>query len=86
MALPYISGVSSAVFNRANELASRGHEISIFYPRPEREDRLAQIAGLDPGIKLFGLPFSVPIPNAPKLRFSVFSFYLSSIEHRCHRI
>ena len=69
--LPYISGVSSAVFNQANELASRGHEISIFYPRPEREDRLAQIAGLDPGIKLFGLPFSVPIPNAPKLRFSV---------------
>ena len=63
--LPYISGVSSAVFNQANELASRGHEISIFYPRPEREDRLAQIAGLDPGIKLFGLPFSVPIPNAP---------------------
>ena len=69
--LPYISGVSSAVFNQANELASRGHEISIFYPRPKREDRLDQIAGLDPGIKLFGLPFSVPIPNMPKLRFSV---------------
>ena len=69
--LPYISGVSSAVFNQANELASRGHEISIFYPRPNREDRLVQIVGLDPRIKLFGLPFSVPIPNVPKLRFSV---------------
>lgn len=69
--LPYISGVSSAVFNQANELASRGHEISIFYPRPKREDRQDQIPGLDPGIKLFGLSFSVPIPNISKLRFSV---------------
>ena len=40
-------------------------------PRPKREDRLDQIPGLDPRIKLFGLPFSVPIPNIPKLRFSV---------------
>jgi 1,2-diacylglycerol 3-alpha-glucosyltransferase len=69
--LPYISGVSSAVFNQANELAARGHEISIFHPRPKREDRLDQVAGLDPSIKLFGLPFSVPTPNIPKLRFSV---------------
>jgi len=69
--LPYISGVSSAVFNQANELAARGHEISIFHPRPKREDALDQVAGLHPSINLFGLPFSVPIPNIPKLRFSV---------------
>lgn len=69
--LPYISGVSSAVFNQANELAARGHEISIFHPRPKREDRLDQVAGLNPEIKLFALPLSVPTPNIPKLRFSV---------------
>ena len=69
--LPYISGVSSAVFNQANELAARGHEVSIFHPRPKREDRLDQVAGLNPEIKLFALPLSVPTPNIPKLRFSV---------------
>lgn len=69
--LPYISGVSSAVMNQANELASRGHEISIFFPRPNHEDQREQIDGLDPRIKLFGLPLSIPIPNIPKLRFSV---------------
>ena len=50
--LPYISGVSSAVFNQANELAARGHEVTIFHPRPKREDRLDQVAGLNPEIKL----------------------------------
>ncbi|HCR30897.1 MAG TPA: hypothetical protein DIV79_12865 [Opitutae bacterium] len=69
--LPYISGVSSAVFNQANELAARGHEVTIFHPRPKREDRLDQVAGLNPEIKLFALPLSVPTPNIPKLRFSV---------------
>lgn len=69
--LPYISGVSSAVINQANELAARGHEISIFHPRAKREDQNEAVPGLDPRIKTFGLPFSVPIPNIPKLRFSV---------------
>lgn len=69
--LPYISGVSSAVMNQANELAARGHEVSIFHPRAHRDDRDERIAGLDPRIKTFGLPLSVPIPSIPKLRFSV---------------
>ncbi len=69
--LPYISGVSSAVMNQANELAARGHEVSIFHPKAIREDQRDGIPGLDPRIKSFGLPFSVPIPNIPKLRFSV---------------
>ncbi len=68
---PYISGVSSAVVNQANEMAARGHEVSIFHPRVKRGERFETVAGLDPGIRLFGIPFSVPVPNIPKLRFSI---------------
>lgn len=69
--LPYISGVSTAVLNQANELASRGHEVSIFHPRAKRCDRLEQVPGLHPSIRTFGLPLSVPVMNVPKLRFSI---------------
>ncbi len=68
---PYISGVSSAVVNQANEMAARGHEVSIFHPRLKRGERLDSVGGLDPRIRLFGIPFSVPVPNIPKLRFSI---------------
>ncbi len=69
--LPYISGVTSAVFNQANELARRGHEVSIFHPRPHSADSFSSVPGLDPSVSCFGLPFSVPTPKIPKLRFSV---------------
>lgn len=69
--LPYISGVTSAVFNQANELARRGHEVSIFHPRPSHSDKFTTLPGLDPSVSCFGLPFSVPTPKIPKLRFSV---------------
>lgn len=69
--LPYISGVSSAVYNQANELARRGHEVSIFHPRPHRKDHGKPVAGLAPQVKVFGLPLSVPTFNIPKLRFAV---------------
>lgn len=69
--LPYISGVSSAVFNQANELARRGYNVSIFHPRPSRRDSFESVPGLDAGVGLVGLPFSVPTFNIPKLRFSL---------------
>ncbi len=69
--LPYISGVSSAVINQANELAARGHEVSIFHPRAKKEDQREGIPGLDSRVRTFGLPLSVPIPSIPKLRFSI---------------
>ncbi|MDQ8201730.1 glycosyltransferase [Pelagicoccus sp. SDUM812003] len=69
--LPYISGVSSAVFNQANELSRRGHSVSIFHPRPSRHDSFETVPGLDRGVSVHGLPFSVPTFNIPKLRFSV---------------
>ena len=69
--LPYISGVSTAVFNQANELAARGHEVSIYHPRAKRCDRLDTVPGLDPSIRTFGLPLSVAVSGVSKLRFSV---------------
>jgi glycosyltransferase involved in cell wall biosynthesis len=69
--LPYISGVSTAVFNQANELAARGHEVSVFHPRAKRRDRLESVPGLDPSIQAYGLPLSVGVSNVPMLRFSV---------------
>lgn len=69
--LPYISGVSTAVFNQANELAARGNEVSIFHPRAKRCDRLDTVPGLDPSIQTFDLPLSVPVSGVPMLRFSI---------------
>ena len=75
--LPYISGVSSAVFNQANELARRGHEVSIFHPRPHRLDQMSQLPGLDGSVGVHGLPFSVPTGNIPKLRWNLPLFLYS---------
>ena len=69
--LPYISGVSTAVFNQANELASRGHEVSIFHPRAKRSDRQEPVPGLHSSIRTYGLPLSVGVSNVPKLRLSI---------------
>ena len=78
--LPYISGVSSAVLNQANEMAARGHEVSIFHPRPKREDRTDSPPGLDPSIRTFGLPVSISVPNVPKLRFTIPLFVLTYLQ------
>ena len=75
--LPYISGVSSAVFNQANELTRRGHEVSIFHPRPHRRDYYTDVPGLADGVSVHGLPFSVPTANIPKLRWSMPLFLYS---------
>ncbi len=69
--LPYISGVSSAVYNQANEMARRGHSVSIFHPRPSKGDSFETVPGLDPSVTMYGLPFSVPTFNIPKLRWSM---------------
>lgn len=69
--LPYISGVTSAVYNQANELTRRGHSVSIFHPRPSRSDSFETVPGLDDSVSVYGLPFSVPTFNIPKLRWSM---------------
>ncbi|MBC2606763.1 glycosyltransferase [Pelagicoccus albus] len=75
--LPYISGVSSAVYNQANELSRRGHSVSIFHPRPSRNDSFETVPGLDSSVSVYGLPFSVPTFNIPKLRWSMPLFLYS---------
>ena len=75
--LPYISGVSSAVLNQANELIRRGHDVDIFHPRPKKEDALERVPGLDERVGVFSLPISLPTPNIPKLRFAVPLFLYS---------
>ncbi|MDQ8182692.1 glycosyltransferase [Pelagicoccus sp. SDUM812005] len=75
--LPYISGVSSAVYNQANEMARRGHSVSIFHPRASKADSFETIPGLDPSVSVYGLPFSVPTFNIPKLRWSMPLFLYS---------
>ncbi len=69
--LPYISGVSSAVLNQANELVRRGHDVDIFHPRAKRVDHLDRVPGLDSRVDVLSLPISLPTPNIPKLRFAV---------------
>jgi len=75
--LPYISGVSSAVLNQANELTRRGHSVSIFHPRPSKEDTFETVPGLDDNVSVHGLPFSVPTFHIPKLRWSAPLFLYS---------
>jgi len=75
--LPYISGVSSAALNQANEMAERGHEVTIFHPRAKKEDRTDPVPGLHPSIRSYGLPFSIPVSGVPKLRFAVPLFVFS---------
>lgn len=69
--LPYISGVSSAVLNQANEMTRRGHEVIIFHPRPKEKGINENVPGLDPAVSVLSLPLSMPTPNIPKLRFAV---------------
>jgi 1,2-diacylglycerol 3-alpha-glucosyltransferase len=69
--LPYISGVSSAVLNQANELTRRGHDVDIFHPRPRTADALERVPGLDERVGVFVLPLSLPIPKIPRLRVAV---------------
>lgn len=69
--LPYISGVTSAVCNQANELVRRGHGVSIFHPALHKRDQGHAAAGLDPSISLHALPLSIPMRNVPKLRVTV---------------
>ncbi|MFN9344424.1 MAG: glycosyltransferase [Planctomycetota bacterium] len=72
--LPYTSGVTYSVLNQARELVRRGHEISIFRPKPGRG---AAPAELPHGVELYDVPFAVPIPRVPQLRITLPSFITS---------
>ncbi len=73
--LPFTSGVTYSVLNQAVELAKRGHEISIFRPKPSRR---TQHFELPDRVQLFDVPFAIPVPRVPQLRITLPSF-ISSI-------
>lgn len=72
--LPYTSGVTYSVLNQARELVRRGHEISIFRPKPGRGSAPAELPA---GVELYDVPFAVPVPRVPQLRVTLPSFISS---------
>ncbi len=75
--LPFVSGVTFAVLNQANELKRRGHDVRIFRPRPLRNKHRQPVEELDPGIAVHDIPLSVPVRKLPGLHV-VFPTFLSS--------
>lgn len=71
---PYISGVTTSIANRVNELASRGHEISIFRPRPSSEDQKEMEKDLHEAIQVFDLTPSLPRRSIPDLDIVIPTF------------
>ena len=72
--LPYTSGVTYSVLNQATELVKRGHEISIFRPKPSRRSPRETMPD---GVELFDVPFAIPVPRVPQLRVTLPSFVSS---------
>lgn len=67
--LPFTSGVTFSVLNQATELSKRGHEISIFRPKPSRRAK-AEVEIPD-GVQVFDVPFGIPVPRVPQLRLTL---------------
>lgn len=72
--LPYTSGVTYSVLNQARELVRRGHELSIFRPKPARSTARAELPA---GVELYDVPFAIPVPRVPQLRITLPSFITS---------
>ncbi len=77
---PYISGVSSAVCNQANEMVRRGHDVTIFRPKPKRADRDEGVGALADSITIQDIPFSVSVRNIPNLHVAL-PVFVSSLFH-----
>ncbi len=72
--LPFTSGVTYSVLNQAVELANRGHEISIFRPKPSRRTQHFEFPDR---VRVFDVPFAIPVPRVPQLRVTFPSFFSS---------
>lgn len=68
--LPFTSGVTFSVLNQAAELSKRGHEISIFRPKPSRRAKVADVE-IPPGVQIYNVPFGIPVPRVPQLRLTL---------------
>ncbi|HUF63684.1 MAG TPA: glycosyltransferase [Verrucomicrobiales bacterium] len=67
--LPYISGVTTCVLNQANEFRRRGHAVQIHRPRPPRS--ADGLPGLNRGVAVHNLLFSLPVCRFPQLRLAL---------------
>ena len=67
--LPYISGVTSAIVGQTNELASRGHEITIFCSTLKKE--IKKLRNIHKNIKIIKVPFSFPVPVYKDFNFAL---------------
>ncbi|MEM0965373.1 MAG: glycosyltransferase [Verrucomicrobiota bacterium] len=72
---PYISGVSIAILQQANALTSAGHEVSIVRPRPSRSGVREAVPGLDPSIRVFDTPLTIPHRAFAYLRLACPTFF-----------
>ncbi|AKJ65491.1 glycosyltransferase [Kiritimatiella glycovorans] len=73
--LPRVSGVSFAVINQANELVKRGHEVTIFRPRPMKDAGGDALNEMHPEARIHDLPISIPTRKFPDLNIAVPSFF-----------
>lgn len=67
--LPFTSGVTFSVLNQATELSKRGHEISIFRPKPSRKAKADVV--IPDGVQVYDVPFGIPVPRVPQLRLTL---------------
>ncbi len=77
--LPYCSGVTYAVLSQVNELCERGHEVTIFRPKPGRKFRNQKIE-LPANATLRDIPVTLPAPRLPELRL-VFPTIATSLSY-----
>ena len=78
---PYISGVTFAVLNQANELVRQGHEVAIFRPKPIKHKDCSNPEHLDPAIQIHDVLFSIPLRKMPTLHITIPTFFLSTFKH-----
>jgi glycosyltransferase involved in cell wall biosynthesis len=72
---PYISGVSIAILQQANALAERGHEVSVVRPRPARKEAAEAVPDLDPSVRVFDTPLTIPHRAFARLRLTCPTFF-----------
>ncbi len=68
--LPYISGVSFAVLNQVNELATRKNKVSIFRPKPLSHNKKRNCE-IHSSVKIHDVPISIPTWTIPNLNIAV---------------
>ena len=73
--LPYVCGATFAILNQINELAERGHKITVFCPKStDREKKPPKSSELHPNIHIHETPLSIPYPFIPNFSVAIPSF------------